>query len=145
MTTRKRTMPPATRAKRSARRAARNARTTGGMMRETWGAAVSAVTAAEEEMARQLGQLLRRNKITPRDAGAAVASLRTRLERERRNLGRTLDAAAHGALASINVPSRQEVAELTRKVDELSRRIEGLRTSPRPAPARKKKARATRA
>ena len=137
MTTRKRKAPPATRAKRSARRAARNARTTGGMMRETWGAAVSAVTAAEEEMVRQVGGMLRRNKITPRDAGAAIAALRTRLARERRNLGHTLDAAVHGALASINVPSRQEVAELTRKVDELSRRIQGLRTPPRRKATRK--------
>ena len=142
MTTRKKTMPPATRAKRSARRAATNARSAGLMMRETWGAAVTALTAAEEEMARQLGQLLRRNRITAKDAGAALAGLRTRLERERRSLGRTRDAAVHGALARVNVPSRQEVAELTRKVDELSRRIEGLRTSPRTA--RKKKARAAR-
>jgi polyhydroxyalkanoate synthesis regulator phasin len=103
------------------------------MMRETWEAAVTAVTAAEEEMVRQVGGLLRRNKITPRDAGETIAALRTRLARERRTLGRTLDAAVHGALASINVPSRQEVAELTRKVDELSRRIEGLRARPRRA------------
>lgn len=142
MTTRKRkTMPPATRAKRSARRAARNARTTGGMMRETWGAAVTALTAAEEEMARQVGQMLRRNKITPGDAGAAIAALRARLERERRNLGRTLDSAVHGALARINVPSRQEVAELTRKVDELSRRIEGLRAGATRRPAARRTAR----
>lgn len=144
MTIRKRTMPPAARVKRSARRVATNARTTGAMMRETWGAAVTAVTAAEEEMARHLGRLLRRNKITPRDAGAAIAGLRVRLERERRNLGRTLDAAVHGALASINVPSRREVAELTRKVDELSRRVGGLRPGPRRAAARKP-ARAARA
>jgi len=134
MTTRKKTMPPAIRAKRSARRAARTARTTGVMMRETWGAAVTALTAAEEEMARQVGRMLRRNKITPRDAGAAITSLRARLERERRSLGRTLDAAVHGALARINVPSRQEVAELTRKVDELSRRIERLRAGASRAP-----------
>jgi polyhydroxyalkanoate synthesis regulator phasin len=143
MTT-KRTMPPVKRAKRAAHRVARNARTTGAMMRETWGAAVTAVTAAEEEMARQLGRLLRRNKITPRDAGAVVAGLRARLQRERRNLGRTLDAAVHGALASINVPSRREVAELTRKVDELSRRIEGLRAGAR-RPSARKTARAARA
>ena len=142
MTNRKKTMPPATRAKRSGRRAATNARTAGLMMRQTWGAAVTALTAAEEEMARQLGQLLRRNRITARDAGAALAGLRTRLDRERKNLGRTLDAAVHGALARVNVPSRREVAELTRKVDELSRRIEGLRTGAARTVRRKKAARA---
>ena len=132
MTTRKRTMAPATRAKRSARRAAGKARTTGHMIRETWSAAVAALGAAEEETARQLGRLLRRNRITAGDARVAIAGLRVRLERERRNLGRTFGAAVHNALASINVPSRDEVAALTRKVDELSRRIEASRArSPR--------------
>jgi hypothetical protein len=137
MTTRKKTMPPAMRAKRSAREAARKARTTGEMMRETWSAAVKALGAAEEETARQLALLLRRNRITAADAGAAISGLRSRLDRERKSLGRTFDRAVHGALASINVPSRQEIAQLTRKVDELSSRIEGMRPRPRRTAARK--------
>jgi polyhydroxyalkanoate synthesis regulator phasin len=133
MTTRTKTMPPAMRAKRSAKRAAKNARTTGTMVRQTWGAAVNALTAAEEEMARQVKGLMRRNRITAPDARAALKAVGTRLERERKVLGKTLDSAVHRALASINVPSRQEVAELTRKVEELSRRIEkaGTRTARR--------------
>jgi polyhydroxyalkanoate synthesis regulator phasin len=118
--------------------ARRTARTSADVMRETWSAAVSALGAAEEETARQLGRLLRRNRITADDATAAIAGLRARVDRERRSLGRTFDAAVHGALASINVPSRQEVAELTRKVEELSGRIESLRIPPpRRARARK--------
>ena len=136
-TRRKKTMPPAMRAKRSAREAARKARTTGEMMRETWSAAVKALGAAEEETARQLARLLRRNRITAADAGAAIAGLRSRLDRERKSLGRTFDRAVHGALASINVPSRQEIAQLTRKVDELSSRIEGMRPRPRRTSTRK--------
>ena len=113
-------------------------RTAGDLLRDAWSAAVGALGAAEEETARQLGRLLRRNRITAEDAASAIGGLRVRLEAERRNLGRTFDAGVHGALASINVPSRQEVLELTRKVDELSRRIEGMRVPPRrrkPAPA----------
>jgi poly(hydroxyalkanoate) granule-associated protein len=101
------------------------------MMKEAWSAAVTALGAAEEETARQLRRLLRRNRITAEDAASAIAGLRVRLERERKSLGRTFDSAVHGALATINVPSRQEVAELTRKVEELSSRIEGLRRPPR--------------
>jgi polyhydroxyalkanoate synthesis regulator phasin len=123
MTARKKKMPPATRAKRSANRAVKNARTTGEMMRETWGAAASAFTAAEEEMGRQLRDLLRRNRITPDDARAALSGVGARLDRERRSLGRTLDSALHGALASLDIPSRREVADLTRKVDRLTREL----------------------
>ena len=130
MTARKKTLPPGTKAKRSARRAVRNARTTGEMMRDTWGAAVAALTAAEEEMARQVGGLLRRNRITAQDASAAIAGLSTRLDRERKSLGRTLDSALHGALASLDIPSRTEVADLTRKVETLTRRIEASAARP---------------
>lgn len=159
MTTRKKTVPPAVKARRSAAKAVRSARTTGEMLRETWGAAVTALTAAEEEMARQVRRMLRRNRITPADAATALAELRVRfarerararrridsgasdiaarLDHERKSVTRALDSAVHGALASFNIPSRQEVAQLTRKVDELSRRIEGLRASRRRPAARK--------
>ena len=164
MTTRKKSTPPAVKARRSARKAVRSARTTGEMLRETWSAAVTALTAAEEEMARQLRRMLRRNRITPADAATALSELRVRfarerararrridagasdiavrLDHERKNVGRALDSAVHGALASFNIPSRQEVAQLTRKVDELSRRIEGLRTGARRKTAPRKTARA---
>jgi polyhydroxyalkanoate synthesis regulator phasin len=106
------------------------------MMRDTWGAAVSALTAAEEEMARQVRLLLTRNKITPKDASAALAGLGQRLQRERKSLGRTLDAALHNALATLDIPTRTEVAQLTRKVDELTRRLsapKGRRAARKPA------------
>jgi poly(hydroxyalkanoate) granule-associated protein len=141
MTTRTKATPPAAKARRSARKAVRSARTAGDMMKEAWGAAVTALGAAEEETARQLRRLLRRNRITAEDAASTIAGLRVRLVRERKNLGRTFDSAVHGALATINVPSRKEVAELTRKVEELSARIEGLR---RPARTRGRKSGAAR-
>ena len=160
MTRRQKAAPPAARARRSARKAVRSARTTGEMLRETWGTAVTALTAAEEEMARQLRRMLRRNRITPADAATALAELRVRfarerararrridsgaseiaarLDHERKSVARALDSAVHGALASFNIPSRQEVAQLTRKVDELSRRIEGLRKGSRRAAIHKR-------
>ena len=38
-----------------------------------------------------------------------------------------VDDAVQGALATFNIPSRQEVPELTRKVNELSRKIDSLK------------------
>jgi len=138
MTTRKKKMPPATRAKRSTRRAAANAGQAVDRMRATWGAAVGAFTAAEEEMARQLGALMRRNRISAADASAALSGLAARLDRERKSLGRTLDGALHGALASLDIPSRREVADLTRKVDQLTQRL--AQPARRRRPARRKTA-----
>jgi polyhydroxyalkanoate synthesis regulator phasin len=153
MTRKKTQSPTKARAKRQARKAVTSAQDAGSALRDTWGAALAALTSAEAEVQRQLGQLMKRNKLTPRDASAALQDLQGRFERERKkavkqleaslqeiqgrvkkerqNLGSVVDDAVHGALVAFNIPSRQEVAELTRKVDELSRKIDGLRKAPR--------------
>jgi len=132
----------------------------GTRIRKTWDAAVEAVTSAEAEAERQLRLLLARNRIKPAEARAALATVRKRVEKERRkaareldarvtalqgrlrherkNLARLVDEAVRGTLVALNIPSRHEVSELTRKVDELSRKIDGYRrSSPRPRPARR--------
>ena len=68
---------------------------------------------------------------------AQLATLQTRAKRERKALGRMADDAVQNALAALNIPSRQEVHELTRRVEELSRKIDGFRrATPRRAAAR---------
>jgi poly(hydroxyalkanoate) granule associated protein phasin len=137
---------------RASRRNVQGART---RIRQTWDAAVEAVTTAEAEAERQLRQLLARKRIKPADARAALATLRKRVEKERRkatrqlearmttlqarlrqersNLVRAVDQAVKGTLVALDIPSRHEVSELTRKVDELSRKIDSFRrSSPRP-------------
>jgi poly(hydroxyalkanoate) granule associated protein phasin len=129
-------------------------------IRETWDAAVEAVTTAEAEAERQLRLLLARNRIKPADARAALVTLRKRVEKERRkaakqldarvtalqgrlrherkNLARVVDEAVKGALVALNIPSRHEVSDLTHKVDELSRKIDSFRRSaPRPRAGRR--------
>jgi len=101
----------------------------GNRIRETWDAAVEAVTSAEAEAERQLRLLLARNRIEPKKARAALAAVGKRVEKERRNLSRLVEEAVRGTLVALNIPSRHEVSELTRKVDELSRKIDGYRRS----------------
>jgi polyhydroxyalkanoate synthesis regulator phasin len=68
---------------------------------------------------------------------AQLATLQTRAKRERKALGRMADDAVQNALAALNIPSRQEVHELTRRVEELSRKIDGFRrATPRRTAAR---------
>ena len=61
---------------------------------------------------------------------AEVSSLQSRAKKERRAMGRMVDEAVQGALAALNIPSRHEVHELTRRVEELSRKIDGFRRAP---------------
>ena len=66
---------------------------------------------------------------------AQIATLQARAKKERRAVSRMVDDAVQSALAALNIPSRHEVHELTRRVEELSRKIDGFRRSPRPKPA----------
>ena len=145
-------------AKRSVRRASREAaeaaRQSEGALRDVWKAAVEAFTAAEAEAQRQIGTLLKSGRLTAREAQQSIEDLSVRLQKERKkamrqvedrlsdvqgrveterkNAAKTVDEAVRAALAAFNIPSRREVSELTRKVEELSGKIDGFRRS-RPA------------
>ena len=125
------------------------AQTAGERIKGAWAGTLDTLSAAQENLEKQVRSLLQKNKISTRDAAsllkdvralaerqrkkatrrlqAGVAQLQARVGKERRVLGRMVDEAVHSALAAFNIPSRQEVASLTRKVEELSKKIDRLR------------------
>lgn len=143
MTTTKR-RPLARRARASRRPEARKGAAE--RLRQTWTSTVEAITAAESDLEKQIKALLHRNKISTKDASAmfkdlsalvsrerkkALRDLETRMSaiqaravKQRKVVGAAVDDALQGALARFNLPTRHEVRVLTRKVDELSRKID---------------------
>jgi len=119
------------------------------VLRDTWASTAKALSAAEVEVQQQLTSLLKRNKISVADATtmlrqfklraakmraqrmreleAGASAVQSRVQRESRNAGRFITGAVQSTLAALNIPSRKEVAELTRKVDALSKKIDKLR------------------
>ena len=61
------------------------------------------------------------------DLAHRVADIGTRVDKERRVLGRRVEGAVKSTLASLNIPTRSEINLLARRVEELSRKIEELR------------------
>ncbi len=116
--------------------------------RDAWQQAVAAVVDAEKQAEAQVRQLLKKNTIHGTEAARVLADLKKRFARERKRAGKALDAqlktvqarvqkegSAAGkrasqlvqqALASLNIPSRREIANLTRTVEALSRKIDSL-------------------
>ena len=125
------------------------AETTGEVLRDRWHSTLVALTTAEQEVEKQIRQLLKRNRIQARDAAGVLrelgsraeverrkamkeleerlGSLQARMKKERKVVGRAVGEAVTGALASLNIPSRREVTELTKKVDQLGTKIETFR------------------
>ena len=114
-------------------------------IRETWSQTVASLASAEAAVEKQVRRLLRRNRIGTKDAATLLRDVNALVTRERKKAGRRLESrlsalqararkeraavarmarhAAQGALAALNIPSRKEVQDLTRKVDQLSRKI----------------------
>jgi hypothetical protein len=149
MTMAKRKTKPARKALKTATRVRPTARKATDRLRDTWSQTVASLAAAEAAVEKQVRRLLQRNRISTKDAktllkdvntmvarerrkaaaqlGVRVAALQARARKERVVVARMASDAAQSALAAFNIPSRQEVQDLTRKVDQLSRKIDSRR------------------
>lgn len=118
-------------------------------IKRTWNDTVEALSTAEARVEKEIRGLLKRNRISTRDAATAVkdvraligrerkkgmkelearfASLSARVRKEGKSASRKVDDAVLAALATFNIPSRTEVHELTRKVNELSKKIDSFK------------------
>ena len=126
------------------------------LFRDRWQAAVQALTAAETQVGKQVQALMKEKHLTGKDASAALRDLRKRLEKERKKaskdigvrlgqiqervvkegqaIRRSSEDAVQRALGALNVPSREDIGRLTRKVEELSKKVD---RSMRPARRRR--------
>jgi hypothetical protein len=73
-------------------------------------------------------QALRKETAARRRAlNASLRDLQSRARKEGRAFARSAEGTVERALAALNIPSRMEVDRLTRRVEELTRRLNGRR------------------
>jgi polyhydroxyalkanoate synthesis regulator phasin len=93
---------------------------------QVWGNALTAVTGAEEEANKLLSKLPWAAGWTPEEARKQVRELSERLVAQRKDMERRLEEAVKTSLKTVQVPRRDELKELSARVDELARRVESL-------------------
>ena len=71
--------------------------------------------------------LSRQSKAIRKDIAHRVSDIGTRVEKERKSLGRKVEGAVKTTLASLNIPTRSEINLLAKRVEELSRKIDSLK------------------
>lgn len=125
------------------------ARQTKSRLGKTWKETQAALSSAEATVEKRVRALVKRSGVDTRQARETLAAWRHRLDRERKKamkqvegrlagfqsrarkerqaLTRAVDDAVQRALAALNIPSRHEVHALTRRVTELSRKIDRFR------------------
>ena len=135
--------------KKAARRAATPGRKAKSRLQKTWKETQAAFSSAEGKVEKRVKELVKRSGVDTRQAKQTLKAWRGRLDRERRKavkqvegrlsslqvrarkerraLARVVDETVQRTLAALNIPSRQELHELTRRVEELSRKVGGFR------------------
>ena len=136
--------------KKAARRAVTPARKAKSRLEKTWKETQAALSSAEGKVEKRVKELVKRSGVDTRQAtktikawggrldrerkkavkqveGAISRASRLRARKERRALARMVDETVQSTLAALNIPSRHEIQELTHRVEELSRKIDGFR------------------
>ncbi len=103
-----------------------------------WLAGLGALSVAEEEGGRLFRDLVERGRELEgrgRAAGGAARRAGERMRSRGREVGDALDARIGEVLARVGMPSRDEIQDLTRRVEELNAKIDRLGTASAPPPA----------
>ena len=98
-----------------------------------WLAGLGALAAAEQEGAKVFNRLVDRGKDMESKGKQQYEEARTRAESAWSGMGEKMDEKLTAALHRLGVPTREEIRDLTQKVEELNAKIEQLR--PRVTPA----------
>jgi hypothetical protein len=135
--------------KATTRRAPRPTRKSRSRLQQTWKETQAALRSAEGKVEKRVRELVKKSGVDTRQATETLkvwrgkidrerkkavkqvegrlSTLQVRARKERRALARMVDEAVQKTLAALNIPSRQEIHQLTLRVEELSRKVGGYR------------------
>lgn len=97
-----------------------------GMFKEAWSQALLGLSAAEQEAEKVLGRIADAAGFTPEDVRRHARDFGERLRAQRRDMERSIDEAVRRATGRLRFPSRDEVASLRQRVDELAARLDEM-------------------
>jgi poly(hydroxyalkanoate) granule-associated protein len=107
-----------------------------------WLAGLGALAAAEEEGSKLFSRLVERGrdvetrgKVEVDKVKAEVGKMKTKAENAFENWGEKFDEKLTAALHRLGVPTRDEIRNLTRRVEELNAKVEQLKPRVTPASA----------
>lgn len=98
----------------------------GEFVRDAWGQAIVAVSAAEEEVQRFLGRVGELVEVGPEEARRLAAELTERLRTERSELEERVDVGVRRTLGALRLPSLDDVSQLDARLDRIEERLERL-------------------
>ncbi|MBK8727182.1 MAG: phasin family protein [Holophagaceae bacterium] len=115
--------------------------------REIWLAGLGAFSVANEEGGKVFKQLVKKgavlekeNKVRLAELGERANELKDDAKGAMKNLSAPIEAGIAGAMQKLGVPTRTEIMNLTKRVEELTKAVAKAKTEAKPTPAAKKPA-----
>ncbi len=98
--------------------------TVASLAKDLWLATLGAFSLAEEEVNRFVKRLVDRGSLSQEEGKKMIDELKTKVKKNRLDFGKMMEESVSKALEKLNIPSKEEVHELTRKVEALTKKIE---------------------
>lgn len=105
---------------------AREKKTVAEFFHQFWSQALVTVTGAEEEATKLLGRLQGMAGWSQDEARRQVREFAEKLASQRRDVEKRVEETAKHSVSRLRVPRRDEVAQLTVRLEALARRVEAL-------------------
>ncbi|MEW6369128.1 MAG: phasin family protein [Acidobacteriota bacterium] len=102
--------------------------TVSGVVRDLWLATLGAFSLAEEEVNKFVKRLVDRGSISQDEGKKIIQEMKNKVKKNRSDFTKLIEDGVSTALEKLNIPSKEEVVELTKKVDELTRKIDAFST-----------------
>ncbi|MGB5515568.1 MAG: phasin family protein, partial [Thermoanaerobaculia bacterium] len=103
-----------------------------------WLAGIGALATAEEEGSKLFNSLVKKGEGYEAQGKQRVGDVRARVEQivgqaegSMERLGNALDEKVADAIKRLGVPSRDEIAQLTKSVEELTVKVDSLKATPK--------------
>jgi polyhydroxyalkanoate synthesis regulator phasin len=100
--------------------------------KEAWSSALAGVNAAEAEAEKVLGKLADVAGLSPEDVKRHAREFGERLSTQRKDLEKAIDEAVRRTANRFRIPTQADLEALTKRVDEVSARVEALSQEKRP-------------
>ncbi len=98
------------------------------LAKDIWLAALGACSLAEEEATAFVKKLVERGSLSGEEGKNLLDELKAKLKSGGGDIGRLLEIGVSKTLERFNIPSKDEIRELTRKVDELVKKMDTFRS-----------------
>ena len=101
-------------------------------VRDAWSQSLVAVNAAEDEVQKIVGKLGGFVEFGPDEGRRLAADLSEKLRRERDELEHAFEAAVRKAVAPFRLPTRDQIAQIDGRLDQLEERLDKLLAARKP-------------